>query len=80
MAVPAMVPWVIDGVVQRRAEIVNFLDLVFNPSTVQRLSHVLLGCFAVGAFFVLSVSAYFVLKASTGNLPAIRSTALWFWV
>ncbi len=57
-----MAPWVIDGVVQRRAEIVNFLDLVFNPSTVQRLSHVLLGCFAVGAFFVLSVSAYFVLK------------------
>jgi cytochrome d ubiquinol oxidase subunit I len=57
-----LVPWVIDGVVQRRAEIVNFLDLVFNPSTVQRLSHVLLGCVAVGAFFVLSVSAYFMLK------------------
>jgi len=56
------VPWIIDGVVQRRAEIVNFLDLVFNPSTVQRLSHVLLGCVAVGAFFVLSVSAYFLLK------------------
>ena len=57
-----MVPWVVDGVVQRRAEIVNFLDMVFNPSTVQRLSHVLLGCFAVGAFLVLSVSAYYMLK------------------
>ncbi|WP_136810395.1 cytochrome ubiquinol oxidase subunit I [Desulfosediminicola flagellatus] len=56
-----MVPWVVDGVVQRRAEIVNFLDLVFNPSTVQRLSHVLLGCCAVGAFFVLSISAYYLL-------------------
>jgi len=56
------VPWVIDGVVQRRAEIVDFLDLVFNPSTVQRLSHVLLGCVAVGAFFVLSISAYYILK------------------
>ena len=58
----ASVPWVIDGVVQRRAEIVNFLELVFNPSTVQRLSHVLLGCVAVGAFFVLSVSAYYLLR------------------
>jgi cytochrome d ubiquinol oxidase subunit I len=57
-----LVPWVIDGVVQRRAEIVNFLELVFNPSTVQRLSHVLLGCVAVGAFFVLSVSSFFILK------------------
>lgn len=56
-----MVPWIVDGVTQRRAEIVNFLDLVFNPSTVQRLSHVLLGCAAVGAFFVLSISAYYLL-------------------
>ncbi len=57
-----MVPWVVDGVVQRRAEIVNFIDLVFNHSTVHRLSHVLLGCFAVGAFHVLSISAYYILK------------------
>ena len=57
-----MIPWVVDGVVQRRAEIVDFLAMVFNPSTVQRLSHVLLGCAAVGGFFVLSISAYYILK------------------
>lgn len=57
-----MVPWVVDGVVQRRAEIVDFMAMVFNPSTVQRLSHVLLGCAAVGGFFVLSISAYYILK------------------
>lgn len=57
-----MAPWVVDGVVQRRAEIVDFLALVFNPSTVQRLSHVLLGCAAVGAFLVLSISSYYILK------------------
>jgi cytochrome d ubiquinol oxidase subunit I len=56
-----MLPWIVDGVVQRRAEIINFWDLVFNPTTVQRLSHVLLGCAAVGAFFVLSISAYYLL-------------------
>lgn len=55
------VPWIIDGVVQRRAEIVDFMALVFNPSTLHRLSHVLLGCAAVGAFFVLSISAYYML-------------------
>ena len=59
-----LVPWVVDGITQRRAEIVNFIDMVFNPSTVQRLSHVLLGCIAVGAFFVLSVTAYYILKGS----------------
>lgn len=57
-----MIPWVVDGVLQRRAEIVNFVDLVFNHSTVYRLSHVLLGCLAVGAFHVLSISAYYMLK------------------
>lgn len=57
-----MIPWVVDGVVQRRAEIVDFMAMVFNPSTVQRLSHVLLGCAAVGGFFVLSISAYYILK------------------
>ena len=57
-----MVPWVVDGVLQRRAEIVNFVEMVFNHSTVYRLSHVLLGCLAVGAFHVLSISAYYMLK------------------
>ena len=41
-----MVPWVVDGVVQRRAEIVDFMAMVFNPMSAQRLSHVLLGCLA----------------------------------
>jgi len=57
-----MMPWIVDGVVQRRAEITDFMTMVFNPSTVQRLSHVLLGCAAVGGFFVLSISAYYILK------------------
>ena len=57
-----VLPWVVDGVVQRRAEIVDFMDMLFNPSTVYRLTHVLLGCAAVGAFFVLSISAYYILN------------------
>lgn len=57
-----LLPWVVEGIVQRRAEIVDFWAMVFNPSTLQRLSHVLLGCFAVSGFFVLSISSYYLLK------------------
>ena len=45
-----------------RAEIVDFWALVFNPSTVHRLGHVLIGAFIVGAFFIMSISAYYLLR------------------
>ena len=57
------VPWVVDGQVMMRAEIVDFWAMVFNPSTVHRLLHVWLGAFILGAFFVMSISAWYVLKA-----------------
>lgn len=46
----------------RRAEITDFWAVVFNPSTVDRLVHTLIGAFILGGFFVLSVSAYYLLK------------------
>ena len=49
-----------DGVV--RAEIVDFWAVVFNPSSMNRLTHVVLGAFILGAFFVMSISAYYVLR------------------
>lgn len=45
-----------------RAEITDFWAMVFNPSSVERLVHVLLGAFILGAFFVMSVSAFYLLK------------------
>jgi cytochrome d ubiquinol oxidase subunit I len=45
-----------------RAEITDFWALVFNPSAVQRLVHVWLGSFIVGAFFIMSISAWYLLK------------------
>jgi cytochrome d ubiquinol oxidase subunit I len=44
-----------------RAEITDFWALVFNPSTVQRLVHVWLGAFVLGAFFIMSISAWYIL-------------------
>lgn len=46
-----------------RAEITDFWQMVFNPSSLQRLSHSLIGCWLSGAFLVISVSAFYLLKS-----------------
>ncbi len=46
----------------RRAELTDFWAMVFNPSAVERLTHVIIGAFILGGFFVMSVSAYYLLK------------------
>ncbi len=48
--------------VNARAEITDFWAMVFNPSSVDRLTHVWIGAFLAGAFLVLSVHAYYILK------------------
>jgi cytochrome d ubiquinol oxidase subunit I len=45
-----------------RAEITDFWEMVFNPSTVDRLSHVVIGAWQAGAWLVISVSAYYLIK------------------
>ena len=45
-----------------RAQVTDFWGVVSNPSSPDRLIHTLIGAFVLGAFFVLSVSAYYLLK------------------
>lgn len=45
-----------------RAEITDFWTMIFNPSSMDRLSHTLSGCWQASAFFVLSVSAYYLIR------------------
>lgn len=45
-----------------RAEITDFWAMVFNPSSVERVLHVWIGALIAGAFLVLSVHAYYLLK------------------
>lgn len=47
---------------QARAVITNYWEMVFNPSSVDRLCHVILGCWLTGAFLVISISAYYLLR------------------
>lgn len=49
-----------DGIT--RAEVTDFWAMVFNPSSVERLSHTITGAWLTGAFLVLSVSAYYLIK------------------
>lgn len=57
---------------QARAEIVDFWAMVFNPSSMDRLAHVIIGAWLAGAFFVISASAYYILKTRHVTF-AIRS-------
>lgn len=45
-----------------RAVVDNFWEMIFNPSSVDRIIHVVLGCWLAGAFLVLSISAFYILR------------------
>ncbi len=47
---------------EARAEITDFWAMVFNPSSIDRITHVWIGAFLAGAFLVLSVHAYYIIK------------------
>lgn len=52
----------VGGMTVARAEIVDFWQVVFNPSTIDRLTHTIIGAWLTGAFLVLSISSYYILK------------------
>jgi cytochrome d ubiquinol oxidase subunit I len=45
-----------------RAEVSDFWAAVLNPSTINRLTHTLIGAFVLGSFFIMSISAYYLLR------------------
>ncbi len=78
-------PWIVDGIPVMRAEVADFRAVVFNPSTINRLSHTLIGAFVLGSFFVMSISAYYLLngrhedfarRSFTGGLILATITSL----
>ncbi len=48
--------------IQPRAEITDFWAMVFNPSSMVRLLHSIVGGFILASFFVMSVTGYYLLK------------------
>jgi cytochrome d ubiquinol oxidase subunit I len=55
-------PLFVNGLPVTRAETADFLAVVLNPSTINRLTHTLIGAFVLGSFFVMSISAWYLLK------------------
>ncbi len=49
-------------IVGGRAELTDFWTAVFNPSTVPRYIHTIDGALITGAFFVMGISAWYLLK------------------
>jgi cytochrome d ubiquinol oxidase subunit I len=52
----------LNGQPYTRAETADFWAVVFNPSMVNRITHVWIGAFILGAFFIMSISAWYLLK------------------
>ena len=61
-----------------RAEITDFWAMIFNPSTMDRLVHVWLGCFILGAFVALSIASWYLLhgKFETESRAMFRMSLL----
>jgi len=54
---------IVGEAMKARAEITDFWAMVFNPSSMDRLFHTLCGAWQAGAFLVVSVSAWYLLKS-----------------
>ncbi len=60
--VPAGQPFEITDFGQARMVIDDFWGVVFNPSSMDRLSHTLVAAWLAGAFFVISVAAFYLIR------------------
>lgn len=47
---------------QARAVVTNIWEVYNNPSAIERLTHTIFGCWINGAFLMISVGAYYLLK------------------
>jgi len=47
---------------EMRAVITDFWAMVFNPSTIERFTHVISASWLTGSYMVLSISAYYLIK------------------
>lgn len=50
-------------IVNGRAELIDFWQAVFNPSTIPRYFHTITGALITGSFFIMGVSAYLLLRS-----------------
>ncbi|MBI5646890.1 MAG: cytochrome ubiquinol oxidase subunit I [Ignavibacteriae bacterium] len=62
-----------------RAEIIDFWAMVFNPSSMHRLGHTIIGAWILGAFFVMSIMAWYILKGRHVDMAKKAFTIALVW-
>jgi cytochrome d ubiquinol oxidase subunit I len=71
MQTPAGFKIVTDANGTSKAQLTDFWQAVFNPSTLPRLFHTLAACWVVGAFFLMGISAWYVLRRRNSDVTAV---------
>ncbi len=54
-----------------RAEMTDFWAAIFNPSTLPRFTHTIAACWAMGAFFMAGISAWYYLKGRGSDVTRV---------
>jgi cytochrome d ubiquinol oxidase subunit I len=54
-----------------RAEMTDFWATVFNPSTLPRFTHTIAACWAMGAFFMVGIAAWYYLKGRGSDVARV---------
>ena len=71
MQTPAGFKIVTDANGVSKAQMTDFWQAVFNPSTLPRVFHTVAACWVVGAFFLMGISAWYVLRHRNSDVTSI---------
>ena len=71
MQTPAGFKIVTDANGVSKAQMTDFWQAVFNPSTLPRVFHTLAACWVVGAFFLMGISAWYTLRHRGSDVTSI---------
>ncbi len=71
MQTPAGFKIVTDANGVSKAQMTDFWQAVFNPSTLPRVFHTLAACWVVGAFFLMGICAWYILRHRGSDVTSI---------
>ena len=70
MQTPAGFTIVTDANGVQKAQMTDFFEAMFNPSTLPRFFHTVTACWVVGAFFLMGISAWYVLRGRSSDVTS----------
>ncbi len=70
MQTPAGFKIVTDSSGAQKAQMTDFFQAMFNPSTLPRFFHTVTACYVVGAFFLMGVCAWYVLRGRGSDVTS----------